>query len=208
MARPETPKISEATTESLIWASSSSLLDPLLLGGPGRDQIGAVAGHGPQLADRSWRHERGAQHLPLGQLAQPHRVQRVGLGPPRQMLNVAGIHQPGLEPVGFQQVEDPPPVVAGGFHDHPGHAQLTQPIDHDQQRPSHRLVAPHLLRPPAALARTEAPHTAGQLGLADSQRRHPLDDLLGLLHLLQHLGLPGLRPAGGCPQEPQGDWRI
>src|SRR5215217_7818298 len=29
-----------ATTESLIWASSSSLLDPLLLGGPDRHQIG------------------------------------------------------------------------------------------------------------------------------------------------------------------------
>jgi hypothetical protein len=40
MARPETPKMSLATTESLIWASSSSLLDPLLFGGADRDQIG------------------------------------------------------------------------------------------------------------------------------------------------------------------------
>jgi hypothetical protein len=37
MARPETPKMSDATTLSLIWASSSSLLHPLLLGGPHAD---------------------------------------------------------------------------------------------------------------------------------------------------------------------------
>jgi hypothetical protein len=53
MARPETPKMSLATTEGLIWASSSSLLHPLGLGGPGRHQIGPVAGHLPQLPDRS-----------------------------------------------------------------------------------------------------------------------------------------------------------
>jgi hypothetical protein len=90
MARPDTPKMSLATTESLIWASSSSLLDPLLLGGPDRHQIHPIAGHVPQLPDRSWRHERGAQQLPLGQLAQPDRVQRVGLGPPRKVLGRHG----------------------------------------------------------------------------------------------------------------------
>jgi hypothetical protein len=47
MARPDTPKLSLATTESLIWASSSSLLHPLLLGGPDRDQVHPVAGHLP-----------------------------------------------------------------------------------------------------------------------------------------------------------------
>jgi hypothetical protein len=49
--------MSLATTLSLIWASSSSLLDPLLLGGPGRHQIGPVAGQVPQLPNRSWRHK-------------------------------------------------------------------------------------------------------------------------------------------------------
>ena len=33
IARPETPKMSEATTLSLMWASSSSLFQALLLGG-------------------------------------------------------------------------------------------------------------------------------------------------------------------------------
>ena len=54
MARPETPKMSLATTLNLIWASSSSLLDPLLFRGPGRHQIRPVAGHVPQLPDWSW----------------------------------------------------------------------------------------------------------------------------------------------------------
>jgi hypothetical protein len=70
IARPETPKMSEATTLSLMWASSSSLLHGLLLGGAHPDQIGAVAGHVPQPTDRRWRDQAGAQHLPLGDLAQ------------------------------------------------------------------------------------------------------------------------------------------
>jgi hypothetical protein len=125
------------------------------------------------------------------------------------MLDVTGIHQPDLEPVGFQQVEDPLPVVAGGLHDHPGHAQLGQPVGHDQQPAGHRLVGPDLLQPPARPALARDPHTASQLGLADIQRRNPLDDVVAVVCLLQHPGLPALRPAtGGCPQEPQGDWRI
>jgi hypothetical protein len=54
MARPETPKMSLATMLSLIWASTRQLLDPLGLGGPGRHQVGSVAGQVPQLPDRSW----------------------------------------------------------------------------------------------------------------------------------------------------------
>jgi hypothetical protein len=37
----------------------------------------------PQLPDRRWWHETGPQHLPLGELAPPDRVQGVGLGPSR-----------------------------------------------------------------------------------------------------------------------------
>jgi len=56
------------------------LLHQLLFSGSPRHQIGAVAGQVPQAADRR-RHEAWPQHLPLGDLAQPHRVQLVGLGP-------------------------------------------------------------------------------------------------------------------------------
>ena len=108
MARPDTPKMSLATTDSLIWRPPGSLLDPLLFGGPDRDQVGPVAGHLPQLPDRGWGDEAGPQHLPLGELAQPDRVQGVGLGPPREVLDVTGIDQPDLEPVRFQQVAEAP----------------------------------------------------------------------------------------------------
>ena len=189
--------MSLATTAQLDLGVLQQLLDPLLLRGPRRHQIGPVAGHVPQLPDRRWWHEAGPQHLPLGELAQPDRIQGVGLGPSREVLDVTGIHQPDLEPVGFQQVEGPPPVVAGGLHDHPGHAQLRQPVGHDQQRAGHRLVGPDLLQPPARPALARDPHTAGQLGLAHVQRRDALDDLGGLLRLLQHPGLPALRRRNG-----------
>src|SRR4029450_12228264 len=112
IARPETPKLSEATTLSLMWASSSSLLHALLLGGAHPHQMGAAAARAPQPPDRGWRDEAGPQHLPLGDLTKPHRVQPVGLGPPRQVLDVFGVDQPDLKPLGLQQVERRLPIVA------------------------------------------------------------------------------------------------
>jgi hypothetical protein len=84
-----------------MWASTWQLLHPLGLGGADRDQIGAVAGHVPQPTNRRWRDEAGPQHLPFGDLGKPHRVQPVGLGPARQVLDVFGIHQPDLKPLGL-----------------------------------------------------------------------------------------------------------
>jgi hypothetical protein len=81
------------------------LLHPLLLRGPPRHQIGAVAGQVPQAADRRWRDEAGPQQLPLGDLGEPDRVQPVGLGPPGKVLDVFGVDQPDLEPVGLQQIK-------------------------------------------------------------------------------------------------------
>jgi hypothetical protein len=185
------------------------LLDPLLLRGAHAHQVGAVAGHIPQPADRRWWHEAGPQHLPLGHLAQPYRIQLVGLGPPGQVLDVAGIHQPDLQPVRLQQIEHRLPVVAGGLQHHPGHPQPGQPVGQLQQRAGHRRVGGDLLQPPSPLALAGHPHTAGQLGLADIQRGDPRDELLGVVGLLQHPA--SLRPTGqqhGCPQEPQGTGGI
>jgi hypothetical protein len=205
IARPETPKMSEATTDSLIWASSSSLLDALLFGGAHADQVGAVAGQVPQPPDHRWRHEAGAQHLPLGDLGEPHRIELVGLGPARQVLDVTRVDQPDLEPGCFQQVERRLPVIAGGLHHYPRHAQLAQPVRQHQQRPGHRGVGAHLLQPPAWDVGAWHPHAAHQLGLADIQRGGPPDDLLGVVGFLQH---PASLIADGQqhrhPQEPQG----
>ena len=57
------------------------LLHPVLLGRAGVDQVQPVPGQVTQPADRHRGHEARAQHLPLGDLAQPHRVELVGLGP-------------------------------------------------------------------------------------------------------------------------------
>jgi hypothetical protein len=74
--------MSLATTLSLIWASSSSLLDPLGLGGAHPDQVGAVAGQVPQPADRRWRHEAGPQHRRSATFASQTASSRSVLGRP------------------------------------------------------------------------------------------------------------------------------
>jgi hypothetical protein len=74
MARPEVPKMSEATTDSLIWASSSSFSARFLLGPLRGDEVDAVAGEIAQHPDLWGWHEAGSQHLPFSDLAQPHRV--------------------------------------------------------------------------------------------------------------------------------------
>ena len=197
--------MSLATTDSLMQASSSSFSTRFFSAVRAADQVDAVAGQIPQPADRRRRHEAGPQHLPLGDLAQPHRVQLVGLRPAGQVLDVAGVDQPRLEPVRLQQVEHRLPVVRRRLHHHPGHAQLDQPVGQPQQRPGHRRIRRHLLQPPSRPPSCGHPHTAHQLGLADIQRRDPLDDLLSSATPANtpHLLATPSRPAGGRPQEPQ-----
>src|SRR4051794_34022560 len=57
------------------------LLHPVLLRRAGVDQVQPIPGQVTQPADLYRGHEARAQHLPLGDLAQPHRVELVGLGP-------------------------------------------------------------------------------------------------------------------------------
>ena len=187
------------------------LLHSLLLRGPHRDQVGPVTGQVPQQPDLRRRDEAGPQHLPFGDLAQPHRVQPVGLGPPRQVLDVLGADQPRLEACGFQQVERGLPIVAGRLHDDPGDAQFLKPVDHAQQRPGHRLVGRDLLHA-SALPRTAGdPHATDQLGLTDVEGGDPLDDLLTFLGVSQHWRPPpGIRFEQGPdrPREPLGKGGI
>ena len=119
------------------------LLHPVLLRGADPDQIDPVPGQVPQPADVAGRHEAGPQHLPLGDLAQPHRVQPVGLGPARQMLDVFGVDQPRLQTVRLEQVERRPPIVAGRLHHHPFDPQPDQPVRQLRQRAHHRGIGGH-----------------------------------------------------------------
>lgn len=127
MSRPETPKMSEATTLSLIWASSSSF-SARFLSAVGVHQVDPVAGQVTKPADLRRRHEAGADHLPLGDLAQPDRVELVALRPSGQVLDVPRVHQPGLEPGGLEQVEHRLPVVRGRLHHHPGDPKLAEAV--------------------------------------------------------------------------------
>jgi hypothetical protein len=182
------------------------LLHPLLLRGPRGDQIQPITGQVAQPADLHRRHETRTQHLPLGNLAQPHRIELVGLGPARQVLHVLGVHQPRIQSLGLQQVEHRFPVIRRGFHHHPGHTQLPKPIGQPQQRSGHRRERGDLLRPPTGPGRARHPHTDHNLCLADVQRRNPLDDLLAVLGVLQHhrssCPMPATRrpPAGAARQ--------
>src|SRR3954447_19404990 len=97
IARPVAPNGSVTTAVSLIRGVLEQLLHPLLLRGASGEQVDPVAGQIPQLPDRRRRHEARAQHLPFGDLAQPHRIEPVGLRPARQVLDVLGVDQPGLK---------------------------------------------------------------------------------------------------------------
>ena len=166
------------------------LFHPVLLRCPGADQVGAVAGDITQPADRRRRHEAGPDHLPLGHLAQPDAIQLVRFRQARQVLHVLGVDQPGLEPMRLQHVKRRPPVVRRCLHHHPGHSQAGQPVGQRQQRTGHRGIRLHFLQPAARLALVRDAHAAHQLGLADVQRRDPLDDLLPVGGLLQHPAPP------------------
>jgi hypothetical protein len=180
------------------------LLHPVLLRGARVHQVGPVAGQVAQLPDLDRRDEAGAQHLPFGDLGQPHRVELVGLGPPGQVLDVFGVDQPRVELLGLQDVEDRFPVIRRRFHHHPGHPQLPEPISQPQQRTGHRRVRRDLLRAAAGSVRVRHPDAGHQLGLADVQRRDPLDDLFGVLAVVQHRYPPHVATTGGHPQELQG----
>ena len=90
--------MSEATTDSLIRASSSSFSTRFFsaVRTATRSTRYRVRSRSRRIGGR--RHEAGPQHLPLGDLAQPHRVQPVGLGPARQVLDVLALTSHGSSP--------------------------------------------------------------------------------------------------------------
>ena len=175
--------MSVATVPSLIRASSSSLLQPLGVAGAVGGQVGTQPGVVPQPADLGGRDERGPQHAPLVQLAQPHRIQLVGLGPARQVLDVTGIHQPHHQPPRLQHIDERPPIVGGRLHHHPLDPLPGQLVGQLQDLVGSRGDLPD---PGAALARlggmrhAGADH-AGRLG--DVDRGDPFQDLLVVFDL-------------------------
>jgi hypothetical protein len=203
--------MSVATVPSLIRASSSSLLQPLHLPAALLGQVGPQPGVVPQPADLGRGDKRRPQHAPLVEPGQPHRIQLVGLGPARQVLDVAGVDQPHHQAAGFQQVPPGPPVVGGGLdHDplDPLAGQLLGQLDDGVGGGRH---LPHL---GGALARLGQVRHAGahhpqRLGHVD--RGDPRHELLGFLDLdgvtvLSHSLPPAIVGVGsGLPGSPVGN---
>jgi hypothetical protein len=183
MARPETPKLSVATVDSLIRASSSSLLQPLLVAGAVGGQVGTQPGVLPQPADLGGWDERGPQHAPLVQLGQPHRIQLVGLGPARQVLDVVGVDQPHHQAPRLQQVDERPPIVGGGLHHDPLDPLADQVVGQLQDRGGGRGDLPDRSGALAPLGGMRHPGTDHPRRLGDVDRGDPLHDLLALVDL-------------------------
>jgi len=95
IARPETPKMSLATTDSFTPASSSSFSTRCFsaVRTATRSVRYRIRSRPPY---RRWQHETRSQHLTFGDLAHPDRVDPVGLRPPRQVLDVARVDQSRL----------------------------------------------------------------------------------------------------------------
>jgi hypothetical protein len=183
MARPDTPKMSLATVDSLIRASSSSLLQPLLVSGALGGQVGPQPGIVPQPADLGRRDKRGPQHAPLVELAQPDGIQPVGLGPTRQVLDVVGVDQPHPQPAGFQQVHKRPPIIGGGLHHHPLDALAGQLIGQLQDLVGGRADLPDRGDAPARLGLMRHPDTHHPRRLGHIDRGDPFHELLVLVDL-------------------------
>ena len=74
------------------------LFHPVLFRRTGSHQIDAVAGQVTQPPDRPRRYETGAQHLSLGELAQPDRVNKSLFGRPGRCLTSRALTSHGSSP--------------------------------------------------------------------------------------------------------------
>jgi hypothetical protein len=179
-------------------------LGALLLPGPLLDQGAAVAGQVPQLPLRPAGDEAGPEHAALGELAQPDRVDLVGFGPARDVLDVAGVDHPALDVV-FEQVERRLPVCAGGLHHHPGDPLADQPVPQLQQRRGHRRAGADLLAARSWPGLVRHPHARRQRRLADIERRDPFHQLGRLIgDFLHDMVLSVRADSRRLPAEAQG----
>ena len=132
MARPDTPRMSEATADSLIPASSSSFSSRCT----SRERSRVIAVRA-RVRSRSCRIGSGGTNEPRTRPCAPSWASQVASATsvlrPGQVLHVPRIDQQHLEPGVLQQVVERLPVVAGGLHhrtrDPLGDQMLTQRQD-------------------------------------------------------------------------------
>ncbi len=168
-----------------------------------------VAGQRTQPSDLLRRHETARDHAPLGDLGQPHAVGSIRLRPAGQRLDLLGVQQVAVEPLGLQPEERRLPVIRRCLHHHRRHPMAAQPIGQRQDLPLGRAEAAHLVRPPPRVRLARHPDTGFQRALADIECSHPLDVqrlVVDLLHHPPHLHLDAATCATGRGAE--GDTEI
>ena len=162
------------------------LFHPLLLGGAGLGEVPAVPGMGAEPADRLRRHEAGGDRAPLGDLSQPDRAGPAGLRQARQRLDLPGVIQLTLQPLGFEQEEHRFPVVASGLHPGLGHAPAAQPVPQRLQFAPGGGEGPGLLLAAARGGIAGHPDGCLDLGLGDVQAGGPLGEQRLVVHVVHH----------------------
>ena len=185
------------------------LLGSLLLPGTLLGQMPTVAGQRTQPSDLLRRHETARDHAPLGDLGQPHAVGSIRLRPAGQRLDLLGVQQVAVEPLGLQPEERRLPVIRRCLHHHRRHPMAAQPVGHRQDLPLGRAEAAHLVRPPVRVRLARHPDTGFQRALADIECSHPLHVqrlVVDLLHHPPHLHLDAATCATGRGAE--GDTEI
>ena len=110
MSRPVTPCRSVSTLEILIAADSSSFSARCFSRVRSLGQVPAVAGVQPDDPELRRGHEARRDRAALEARRQPPRIGRVPLRPPGQVLDLLGIGQHAVEPLGLQPVERALPV--------------------------------------------------------------------------------------------------
>src|SRR5262249_3429182 len=116
ISRPETPKTSDATLESLILALSKSLEMRLRPSAPGIDQFDPVARQRAQFSQFRRRDITWLQQSVAQQVCDPFGIFDIGLAT-GDSLDVARVGDDQLE-VTFENVVDRLPVDASRFHRH------------------------------------------------------------------------------------------
>lgn len=139
--------------------------------------------HRAQGAEVAMGPERPGQKAKAHQLLQPLTVEHVRFAP-RNVFDVAGVHQIHREPARLQQLEQRNPVHSGGLHRHRLHATGGQPVGQPMKvlgkarKPPHRRIIP--IRRHRHKMAGGADIDAGGVGMG--QFEHALAGSHGLLH--------------------------
>src|SRR5215471_3246040 len=135
MSRPETPKGSEMTPESLMLALSSSLMMRLRPSAPGIDQLDPITQEQTQLPQLRRRDVTRLQQAVAQQVCDPLGIFDIGLAS-RHGLDVTRIGDDQLE-VTFEDVVDRLPVNASRFHRDGSTICRRQPVAQFNQAAGH-----------------------------------------------------------------------